>query len=290
MPADEAQPLLIALAEAAGPRALALFLLSLGAVLLAGAGCVQVLRRRSRIDVPLADADADADADAKPHRVVLGLAIGFASIVSAALLFAWIAAHATPDRTLGRADQVLADGIAAHLPWAALRAFGLLTHFGDREVLIALCVAVATFLLWRGRRDLALGWLLALGGNAWLNPTLKQVFERVRPVHGHGLAFEQSYSFPSGHSSGAMVVYGMLLYIALRLLPRRWHLAAVLGATGVIFTTACSRIFLQVHFASDVVAGLLSGGTWLGVCVASLEWARRRRVARAGPAGGARAR
>ncbi|MGJ7542066.1 phosphatase PAP2 family protein [Variovorax sp. LT1R16] len=268
-------PLLIALAEAAGPRAFTLFLLALAAILLASAGCVHALQR------PHVDAPA-SDSEARPHRVVLGLAVGFASIVSAAGLFAWIALHATPDRTLGRADQLLADGIAAHLPWAALRAFGLLTHFGDRAVLIALGAGVAIILLWKRQRDLALGWLLALGGNAWLNPTLKQIFARVRPVHEHGLAFEESYSFPSGHSSGAMVVYGMLLYFALRLLPPRWHMAATLGATAVIFTTACSRIFLQVHFASDVAAGLLSGAAWLGVCVASLEWARRRRVTHGG--------
>jgi len=265
-------PLLAALAKAAAPHALPIFLFTLAAAVLAGgAACVGLQKRQAAM------AALAAEAEPRSPRWVLGLALGFAAIVSAAALFAWIAERATPTHTLGRADQLLADGIAATLPWAALRAFSVLTHFGDRSVLIALGVGVAMTLLWRRHTGLALGWMLALGGNAVLNPTLKRIFERARPVHEHGLAFEEGYSFPSGHSSGAMVVYGMLLYLALRLLPPRWHLPAVMVAIAVIFTTACSRIFLQVHFASDVAAGLLSGATWLAVCVASMEWARRRK-------------
>jgi len=265
-------PLLIALAHAVAPHALPAFLLVLlMAVTAGGLACAGMQRRRAALE---------AETEARPPRLVLSLAFGFAAIVSAAALFAGIAERATPTHTLGRADQVLADGIAATLPWAALRAFSVLTHLGDRAVLIAIGVGMAAWLLWRRHTGLALAWMLALGGNAVLNPTLKNLFERARPVHDHGLAFEDGYSFPSGHSSGAMVVYGMALYLALQLLPPRWHAPAVMAAIAVILTTACSRIFLQVHFASDVAAGLLSGGTWLAVCIASLAWAQGRTRAR----------
>lgn len=264
-----ATPMLVSLADAVAPHALPIFLFALlAAVLTGGAVCVGLQRRAAALT---------AETEPQPRRLLPSLAMGFAAVIAAALLFAAIAERATPTHALGRADQLLADGIAATLPWAALRAFSLLTHFGDREVLIAIGVGVAGGLLWRRHTGLALGWLLALGGNALLNPTLKHLFERARPVHTHGLAFEDSYSFPSGHSSGSMVVYGMLLYLALQLLPPRWHAPAVMAAIAVILTTACSRIFLQVHFASDVVAGLLSGGTWLLVCVSSVEYARRRK-------------
>jgi undecaprenyl-diphosphatase len=265
-------PLLIALAHAVAPHALPVFVLMLlAAVVAGGLACGGLARRRAALE---------AETEARPPRLVLSLALGFAAIVSAAALFAGIAERATPTHTLGRADQVLADGIAATLPWAALRAFSVLTHLGDRAVLIAIGVGMAAWLLWRRHTGLALGWMLALGGNAVLNPTLKNLFERARPVHDHGLAFEDGYSFPSGHSSGAMVVYGMALYLALQMLPPRWHAPAVMAAIAVVLTTACSRIFLQVHFASDVAAGLLSGGTWLAVCVASLAWAQGRTRAR----------
>lgn len=261
-------PWLVSLAGAVAPHALPLFLLALlTAVVAGGLACGGLQRRRAALA---------AETEPRPPRLVLSLTLGFAAIVTAAALFAWIAERATPTHTLGRADQMLADGIAATLPWAALRAFSLLTHFGDRAVLSAIGVGMAVWLLRRRHTGLALGWMLALGGNAVLNPTLKRLFERARPVHEHGLALEDSYSFPSGHSSGAMVVYGMALYLALRLMPPRWHAPAVMAAIAVILTTACSRIFLQVHFASDVAAGLLSGGTWLAVCIASLAWARGR--------------
>jgi len=260
--------MLVALADAVAPHALPIFLFVLLAAVLTGGGACVGLQRRAAALTPTNEP--------QPRRLLASLALGFAAILVAAAAFAWIAERATPTHTLGRADQVLADGIAATLPWAALRAFSLLTHFGDRAVLIGIGVGVGVWLLWRRHTGLALGWLLALIGNALLNPALKNLFARARPVHTHGLAFEDSYSFPSGHSSGSMVVYGMALYLALRLLPPRWHAPAVMATIAVIFTTACSRIFLQVHFASDVAAGLLSGGTWLAVCIASLEWARRR--------------
>ena len=72
----------------------------------------------------------------------------------------------------------------------------------------------------------------------------------------------------------------MLGYIALRTLPPRWHAAALVLAAGVVFTTAASRVMLQVHFASDVIAGLSSGGTWLIACIASAEAATQYRRAR----------
>ena len=262
-------PLLISWAQAAAPHALPIFLIALlTAVLAGGAACVGLQRRHAARTV---------EAEPRSPRMLLSLALGFSAIVVAAALFAWIAERATPTHTLGRADQWLADGIAATLPWSALRAFSVLTHFGDRAVLIALGVGVALALLWRRHTGLALGWAVALLGNAALNPMLKHLFERARPVHEHGLTVEDGYSFPSGHSSGSMVVYGMLLYLALQLLPPRWHAPAVMATIAVILTTACSRIFLQVHFASDVVAGLLSGGTWLLVCVSSVEYAQRRK-------------
>ncbi|RYZ10491.1 MAG: phosphatase PAP2 family protein [Comamonadaceae bacterium] len=222
-------------------------------------------------------ARATADAPPDPPRLLLGLAIGFGSIVLAAAGFAFIALQLRGDGVLGRFDDALTEAIGTHLPRGGLELFALLTHLGDVGVLVTLSVLIAA-LLWRaGRRALALGWSLSVAGNGLLNPVLKRIFERARPVHDHGLAFETGFSFPSGHSSGSMVVYGMLFYLGLRLLPARWHPLLAAAATALVVTTASSRIFLQVHFASDVAAGLLSGLAWLAVCITSIEWARHRR-------------
>ena len=197
-------------------------------------------------------------------------------IVGAASLFEAISDRIDPANAMGLADQALVDAIAQHVPLGALRVFALITHLADPAVLTVLGMVVAV-VLWRRRtRLLAAGWVLALAGNAVLNPLLKVVFERARPVHDHGLAQATGFSFPSGHSSGAMVAYAMLLYLGLRVLPPRWHALAAMVAVGLVFSIACSRIFLRVHFASDVAAGLLSGLCWTGVCIAGLEFARAR--------------
>ena len=128
---------------------------------------------------------------------------------------------------------------------------------------------------------LAFGWVAAVAGNALLNVTLKQVFARVRPVHDDGLVLAHGFSFPSGHTSGAVVAYGMLAYVAMRFVPPRSHLALMLAAVALAFAIGASRMFLRVHFASDVIAGFASGSAWLAVCIASIEltrWYERRRV------------
>ncbi|RZJ16359.1 MAG: phosphatase PAP2 family protein, partial [Haliea sp.] len=82
-----------------------------------------------------------------------------------------------------------------------------------------------------------------------------------------------------------LVVYGMLAYLLVRLQPPHWpagvRLAAVLAATALAFVIGSSRVFLQVHYASDVVAGFASGLAWLAVCIGALELARYRSHRRA---------
>ena len=212
--------------------------------------------------------------------VLLSAAIGFALVLVAASLFAEIAEHLGPGATMSLADEALTASIRAHVAPATLAAFAVLTHFGDVITLTLLGTGVALVLWWQRHRVLAVGWVIALGGNALLNPLLKRVFERVRPVHEVGLINELGWSFPSGHTSGATVAYGMLAYVAIRTLPQPWHAPLVLAATALAFTVGCSRVFLQVHFASDVLAGFASGAAWLTVCIVSVELARvyRRRA------------
>ena len=261
-------PPLVLLAQQLGAHALGWFL-SVWTVSVLGAGAVCWTLQRRHFKA------LDADEPSEP-RIAAGLVAGFLLILAAASVFAWIASNLSDGRSMGLADQALADAIGTHVPWAALVAFSWLTHLGDAAFLAPVCLVVAVVLWRHAHHGLAWGWVLALGGIVVLNPALKQIFERARPVHDHRLALETSFSFPSGHSSGAIVSYGMLLYLALRTLPARWHVPAAMAAVGAILTIACSRIFLQVHFASDVAAGLLTGFAWLLVCVSSLEYARHR--------------
>ena len=175
--------------------------------------------------------------------LLLNVAAGFAIVIGAAVGFAEIAEQLGPGGAMSLADEALSASIRTHVDVRTLQVFALLTHLGDAWLLRCWALVVALGLWSRGQRTLALGWVLALGGNALLNPLLKRIFERVRPVHDHGLVAEMGLSFPSGHTSGATVAYGMLAYVVLRTLPSAWHLPAVLGATALAFTVgsaACS--------------------------------------------------
>lgn len=212
------------------------------------------------------------------------LALGFGIIAGAAALFAEIAEMLGDGRQLGRLDQLFSDNMARTVSKSVLRVFAAITHLGDPLTLTALCVLVGLLLLYRHQRWLAAGWVLAIAGNALLNPALKGIFARTRPVHDRSLALADGWSFPSGHASSSLVAYGMLAYLLVRLLPPHWparlRLVAVLLATVLAFTIGSSRVFLQVHFASDVLAGFASGTAWLAVCIGTLELIRYRLVSR----------
>ena len=205
--------------------------------------------------------------------VLKGLA-GLVIAVAAAALFAWIAYALVRDGLMSQMDEALTASLSRHLDAATVSVFAVLTHFGDTLVRVCLGVAIGLLLWLKGRQTLAIGWVLAVGGAVLLNPLLKQVFERVRPVFENGMVSEPGWSFPSGHASGATVTYGMLAYIAVRLLPMAWHLPSVLAAAALAFTVGCSRIFLRVHFASDVAAGFALGTAWLAVCILGVELSR----------------
>ena len=214
-------------------------------------------------------------------RLGMGVGLGFVLIVGAATVFAELAEEVVEGGAPQRVDQVFMDAVQQHTAPSVRDFFGAVTRLGDPPTLAALAVLVTLALWWRGRQVLAIAYVAAVGGNALLNPALKRVFERVRPLDAQGLPLADGFSFPSGHSSSSLVAYGMLAYVLLRTLPRAWHLPAVLAASATAFSVGASRVFVQAHFATDVVAGFASGSAWLVACIVSAElalgWERRGR-------------
>jgi undecaprenyl-diphosphatase len=252
----------------AGQHALPLFFVMLAALQAALLACWWTLRR---FTVP------DKQGNLLP-TLLMGsrAALGFAIILVAIGVFAELAGHLGAGKVLGQADQAFTSALRASVPRLALVVFAAFTWFGNTVPLIGLVIGIAIALVALGRRWLALVWVVAVVGNTLLNLTLKQIFCRVRPLPPDGLLMEPGFSFPSGHSSGCVVAYGMLAYLALRLLPARWHLPALAATVALVFTAGASRVFLSVHFASDVIAGFASGSAWLTVCVTGIEFARWR--------------
>jgi membrane-associated phospholipid phosphatase len=125
---------------------------------------------------------------------------------------------------------------------------------------IVLVVAVVVW-LWHGRRQRveALTISTALIGSVIINTILKLIFARPRPEVFPPLTVEHSYSFPSGHTSTAIAFYGLLAVLLWRAHHRGWALLS----GGWVLAVAFSRVYLGVHYPSDVLGSLTLGVVWL---------------------------
>lgn len=201
--------------------------------------------------------------------------VGFALTFAAMAAFFGIANEVRGGEELARFDEELIAALRAEISHATLSTFATITRFGDRQVLTAVVVLCAAVLAFRRRWLTLCLWLLATGGGACLVLLLKATFARTRPFHDHGFAAASGWSFPSGHTSGATLVYGMLGYLLVRVTPRAWHVPIAVAASALVVFIGFSRLILQVHYLTDVLAGYLAAVAWLTLCVSAFAVLRR---------------
>lgn len=150
----------------------------------------------------------------------------------------------------------------------------VITNLGSATVTIAIAVVALFYAFHYNRKFLAEAAVLSVClSGAWLtNEALKTFFQRTRPG-APALVLATGYSFPSGHAMISFAFYGLLGYLLWQYGRRHRSLAIGLGAY-VAWTLAVaigvSRIYLGVHFPSDVIAGFAAGGTWLSGCIMAL--------------------
>lgn len=147
---------------------------------------------------------------------------------------------------------------------------------------VVLGVATLAFLRTRHLLSALLLWGAVLGAR-FLNAELKALFGRPRPpadgwkltVLGREVGFPTSDSFPSGHAVTSVVVFGTLAYLIVRLEPTvRLRRATLAAAAGLILLIGLSRVWLGVHYPSDVLAGWLAGLVWATAAAFSIEVVR----------------
>jgi undecaprenyl-diphosphatase len=148
---------------------------------------------------------------------------------------------------------------------------------GPSSMIIAEAVAVAALLFcrkWREAEFLAVSG----GGAALLNVCAKLVFSRQRPQLWETIVTESSFSFPSGHSIGSM---SFALALSLLAWPTRWRWPVAIGAMSFAVAIGLTRLYLGVHYPSDVAAGWCAAFAWVGGIYAMQRW--RSRSAAASP-------
>lgn len=202
--------------------------------------------------------------------------LAFAVAVFAIVVFFEVVDEIAVGESMAEFDVALSAALRRHLPFETTQVFATITHLGDGAVLAGIALCVAVLLMALRRWTLAAAWSVATLTGGLLNSVLKGIFERTRPLHDHGLVSETSWSFPSGHASGSMIVYGLLGYIIVRYTRPVWHVPVALVCVTLIVFVGSSRVLLQVHYMSDVLAGYASGAAWVALWIAGLEAMRGR--------------
>jgi membrane-associated phospholipid phosphatase len=218
-----------------------------------------------------------------PAYVAVHLVLGL--IATAAVIgFAVIAEEVVAGNTIAAFDRAFAEALHRQASPGWQRAFRTITSFGSTAALAAASTLVAIGLLIFRRYVMATGWIIALSGAGLLIVTLKGAFARTRPPLPDA-QFLASWSFPSGHALATFVFCGMGAYLILRS-TRSWGLFALVatGALAWCIVMSFTRLYLGVHFASDVIAGLIAATAWVAVCASGVELGLRQ-VGRNGKTG-----
>jgi len=161
-------------------------------------------------------------------------------------------------------DHSLAQTIASARTPEVIQLFIWITELGISSVFIPVCIVVVIMFCIAKRKWLILPLATSVIGSLIVTMTAKFIYQRPRPLDG--ILIEQSYSFPSGHATIAVSLYGFLVYLLTRnALTRSAQFSWMLIGLLVIFAIGFSRIVLGVHYLSDVLAGYLVGGIWLTV-------------------------
>ncbi|MGN7468738.1 phosphatase PAP2 family protein [Brevibacillus sp. SAFN-007a] len=162
---------------------------------------------------------------------------------------------------------------------AATSFFQLLTALGDATILAPLCVVLIVAFSVKGHRLEAAVILLTAGGSEIANELLKRVFARPRPVGFHLVELPDSFSFPSGHAMIAPCFYLMLAFLIARWYREKsWSAYIQPVALVVVLLLAASRVYLGVHYLSDVLTGFCLSLCWYFL----VRWGYERRLGRRG--------
>lgn len=198
----------------------------------------------------------------KPYltrTVMTRVVMTFVLVVVPLIIFFEIADEIREKEPIGF-DGAIQQGVHSLSSSAVDSVLTIITQFGGVLAIIIGAAALVVYLLYTHRQRMATIVLFGVGGAALINTVLKLIFERTRPDLWEHLVVEYSYSFPSGH---AMASSALAFSVMAILWSTKWRWYAVAFGALYIVIIGFSRIYLGVHYPSDVIAGWCISAVWV---------------------------
>jgi undecaprenyl-diphosphatase len=203
--------------------------------------------------------------------IVISLAVAILCL----FLFGWLGREMRAGDTI-RFDQAVRNWVHQFASPGMTRAMTFISLLGYNVLIVELVIAFIVFAKLRWKRA-ALWLAIAMAGSLLLDLALKYAYHRPRPTAFFGTA-PSSYSFPSGHALCSLCFYGVLAgLLSARLKSLPWRIAVWTAAALLIIAIGLSRIYLGVHYPSDVLAGYLAATVWVGTIIV-LDHVRKVRM------------
>ena len=209
------------------------------------------------------------------RHVTAGIVCSVAATVVFAELFDFVK---DTDKTITPFDRSILYWMRRHRTRGRTQAATILARLGSPPLIVGVGLGSALVgLVWRKWRGAAWTLPIAIMGAGVIIQSVKLIIKRPRPSFFTPLLKEGGYSFPSGHSLIAMVVYGLFGYFALGESHNRWiRLTIRVGTASLVIAIGVSRVYVEVHYPTDVLAGWVAGVPWLIACIGLHEALTRR--------------
>ncbi len=210
----------------------------------------------------------------------LHLTLGVLSLAGAVWLFGGIAEEVMGADKMTDVDAQVAQWFHAHATSGLTRFMLAVTYLHSSISIGVLSALLGTYFYMSNARYWLLSLVVAVPGGMLLNVLLKHIFTRSRPTFSNPILTLYTYSFPSGHTAAATLFYGIIASY-LVCLTRDWgtRSAIVAGAVLMVLLVGMSRLYLGVHFLSDVLAAMVESCAWLSICITASSTLRRHRAA-----------
>jgi membrane-associated phospholipid phosphatase len=212
------------------------------------------------------------------------LALAFLAFVTTALIHPQNSVALAVANPLAGLDHEIATWFHTQLTPTFVTILRAFTDFGSSEWIAGVLFFLVLFLIWKRWWPSLVTLIVAVPGGMLLNELLKVVVQRPRPFMSGSFVDWSGYSFASGHTIGATLLYGQLLLFILPVLKaRHLRVLSIFSAALLVAVVGFTRVALGAHFLTDVLAAIFFGVIWLALCLVAGKPMRRLLSSRPGP-------